>query len=246
MIPADELKSLDLRLNALKSKYVRFRNGSFLKNAFINIHGTKVDESKSVNYLGISIMYNLCEKEDIKRANSAFLRQFYSFFSKFSGCSLNLKFKLFGIYCTSFYGSSLWTNRKGAIAEFKSSTVTYHKAIKKILGVPYWFSNHDVCNHTQRFTFENLVNLNIFNFLHQINNSISPCLTQIRNYLLYESKFACEANQIARENYSFDNVLNNDMHAISSCILRTQSLYISNIPYERMLGNSHIFSNNSR
>ena len=85
--------------------------------------------------------------------------------------------------------------------------VSYHKALKKLLGVPYWYSNHDVCNHLNRMTFGNMVNLNIFRFLFQIQNSISPCLKYVKKYLLYDSFFTKEVDRIAYENYKFNDIL---------------------------------------
>ena len=220
----------------LRSVNMRFRNGVFTNSEYIFINGTKIYEVKSVKYLGINIMYNLNEANDISRARTAFLKQFYSFSPKFSRCKLTLKLNLFNIYCTSFYGSALWADTRGATLEYKAIKVCCHKGLKKLIGVPYWYSNHDVCNFIGFKTFDNLVNLNIFSFLFQIKRSISPCLLYIRNFLINQSKFARHANQMCANKYGFSDILSNDSDAIKSCIQRLQSEYVSVIPYDRLLG----------
>ena len=127
----------------------------------IKINGKIIDQVESVKYLGIVFQHNLCVLKDIERAQSSFLRQFYGFFSKFSNANLQLRLRLFNMYCTSFYGSSLWSDLSGASRAYKAIGISYHKAIKKILRVPYWYSNHDICNTINFKTFDNLVNLNV-------------------------------------------------------------------------------------
>ena len=83
-----KLTELNFQLNPEKCKYVRFRKGSNLCNENITINGLEIKEVKSVKYLGIILTYNLIETDDIKRAHSSFLRQYYGFIRKFSKCNL--------------------------------------------------------------------------------------------------------------------------------------------------------------
>ena len=113
--------------------------------------------------------------------------------------------------------------------------ISYHKSLKRLLGVPYWYSNHDVCNHLNFKTFDNVVNINIFQFMFQIQRTDSPCIKYIRQYLLFDSKLAERADQIAYKFYGFTRVLDNDFDAIIACVKRVQTGYISQIPYAQLL-----------
>ena len=127
----------------------------------------------------------------------------------------------------------------GARAEFKTVKVSYHKALKRILGVPYWYSNHDVCNYLNFKTFDNLVNLNVFKLLFQLKYTKSPCMIYLKYYLMNDSELVYNANQTARAVYGFSDILDNDFDAISSCVRRVQSSYVSSIPYEQLLNRTN-------
>ena len=42
-------------------------------------------------------------------------------------------------------GCELWDSLKNSKMSFKSFEITFHKCIKRLLGVPQWFGNHDAC-----------------------------------------------------------------------------------------------------
>ena len=126
-----ELNNLNLELNSSKCKAIKFCSGSFHKCMKIKINGKIIDQVESVKYLGIVFQHNLCVLKDIERAQSSFLRQFYGFFSKFSNANLQLRLRLFNMYCTSFYGSSLWSDLSGASKAYKAIGISYHKELIK-------------------------------------------------------------------------------------------------------------------
>ena len=224
----------------MKCKCIRFGIGKPSGATNLSLEGARIEEVYDFKYLGVTLTYNLRITKDIERANTAFLKQFYGFFSKFSNANLYLKLRLFNMYCTSFYGSSLWTNYTGASKAAKAIRVSYHKAIKKIIGVPYWYGNHDTCNHVNFKTFENLVNLNVINYILQLKKSKSPCIRYMKTYMLYKSNICREANKLVFEEYGFNNIIDNDIDAMNACIYRKQISYVSNIPYDQILSRNSV------
>ena len=212
-----------------------FKTGRFTKSMNLFLSGSRVEEVENFKYLGIFLSYNLRISKDIERGNTSFLRQFYGFFSKFSNANLSLKLSLFCTYCTSFYGSPLWTNYTGASKTYRAIKISYHKAVKKLIGVPYWYGNHDTCNSINFKTFQNLVNINIISFILQLRKSTSPCIRYMKQYLLFDSRLIYEANTVVFDAYGFTDILSNDFQAMLACIYRNQFSYESHIPYDQIL-----------
>ena len=75
-----------LKVNANKSKYMifyckNFRNYDFKSN--IKINGINLELVRQCNYLGTILSDDMCNKHDVERACSKFLKQFYSMNNKF-------------------------------------------------------------------------------------------------------------------------------------------------------------------
>ena len=105
---------------------------------------------------------DLCENLEIDRGNLSFKRSFGFLFRKFNYISIDVFYSLFGSFCSSFYGSELWVNRKNCSRHFKSISVAYHSALKKILGLPKFYSNNFICGLLNVMIFKNL---RIFNLI---------------------------------------------------------------------------------
>ena len=80
---------------------------------------------------------------------------------------------LFNSFCSSLYGCELWIDRKECARALKEFSVSYHAVLKKILNVPWYFSNHYVCNTLSHFTFEHFINIKLARFMLWIKNSKS-------------------------------------------------------------------------
>ena len=65
------------------------------------------------------------------------------------------------IIACKYYGACFWTNSN----KCKDIAIAYFKAIKRILGVRNFQSNHHVCFAADLPNFEYYTNLNIFRFL---------------------------------------------------------------------------------
>ena len=167
---------LELSINVNKTCYMIF-NDRF-KNVFmpsILVHGEPLKRVSNFKYLGCILTDDLCGGADTERAMSAFNKSFGILFRKFYALDVEPFYNLFQSFCTSFYGADLWVNRKKSFNVFKKLSVSYHIALKKIVGCPKYFSNHLVCNFLSTRTFEHFINVKCFKFFRRMcinNNSI--------------------------------------------------------------------------
>ena len=105
------------------------------KNIRLFYRETVLSIVDSFKYLGCFLTPNLCEDLEIDRCNLSFKRSFGFLFRKFNYLSIDVFYSLFGSFCSSFYGSELWVNRKNCSRNFKSMSVAYHSAPKNMFRV---------------------------------------------------------------------------------------------------------------
>ena len=105
----------------------------------------------------------------------SFNKSFASFYRHLSSVNVELLLPLFFTFSSCFYGSELWADRSKCIASFTQLGVSYHAALKKILGVPRFYSNHLTCSALNTFTLENIMYLKLLRFLFWLKKCKSPC-----------------------------------------------------------------------
>ena len=140
-------------------------------NVSLFFNGTRLNVLNSVKYLGCVLTSDLNDSFDIDRCNVSFTRSFGFLFRKFNSVNVEVFYSLFESYCNSFYGAELWLDRKKCLKSFKQCVVSYHSALKKILGIPRFYSNHFTCDALNAFTFEKFLNLKCLKFLLWLNKS---------------------------------------------------------------------------
>ena len=118
--------------------------------------------------------FKLCDDLDIDRCNVSFIRSFGFLFRKFNSVSIDVFYSLFHSYCLSFYGIELWIKMKSA-GNFKAMSISYHAAVKMMLGLPKRFSNHFACNFLGILTFEHFLSNMYFRYLSWLLNCNCPC-----------------------------------------------------------------------
>ena len=137
----------ELKINVLKTCFI-ILNDKFNRvyNSAILIEDQRVTRVNSFKYLGCFLTENMCDADDIERSMCYFNKSFGILIRKFYSLDIEPFYSLFLSYCTSFYGSELWVGRKMSLNAFKRLSVSYHTALKRILGWPKFVSNHLVCN----------------------------------------------------------------------------------------------------
>jgi hypothetical protein len=216
------LNNLGLLLNAKKSVCMVFSKQQNNDNPNLYINGARIDIVKSYLYLGICLSNNLCIKEDVKRAESTFLKQFWSIYNKFHYCDVSVLSHLFQSHTSSLYGCETWDNKKGASVQVKSLAVNYHKSIKRIFNKSWGYSNHDICDESGLMTFDHLINYRQINFLFNITTSKSKCIYPYITYFLHDSIFINNIKSICSNVYKIPDILDNSLCAIKACLLYTQ------------------------
>ena len=216
----DGAENIKLDINFNKTVCIKFHNK--YKNEILNdikINDKIIKFVKEIKYLGFHLCFNLCNKNDIIQNLNQFYKQFNTVIRKFKNCDLNLILKLFKTYCLQIYGSSLWFNNFNCTKVFNQFAVAYHKAIKKILCVPYYSSNHECCEVLNLLTFKHFINFNKLRFIHNIFNSPCDFIYKNFSFLKNYSKFYNECEHILSSVYSVhSDLISNDIDAILSRI----------------------------
>ena len=221
-----KIKELCLVINAKKSLYIifkcnRYRNYNYSNT--ITIDDQELEQVNECKYLGVTLNSSLNLSPDIRRASTQFLSQFYGMFRKFSYSDINILTFLFQAYCTSFYGSELWYNRKGCLSELKAIGVTYHKCLKRLAKIPYYVSNHVTCELLNLPIFIHFINKKMLNYFFNLINSESPCLKDFKTYFKSKSHIYYYTSIILQEVYNVNNFLENDLDALKARILYVQT-----------------------
>ena len=156
----------------------------------------------------------LDDSDDILKCLSAFNRSFGFLYRKFYSENIEILFSLFLPFCSSFYGADLWFYRSKCKEAFNKMAVSYHCALKKILGVPKFYSNHLTCSVLGAFTFNHFVNIKITKFIWWIFDCQSLCSYSFKNYFLKSSTFIERFEKMWQDAYEVPDVLVNDRMAI--------------------------------
>merc|ERR1712126_112759 len=112
---------------------------------------------------------------------------------------------------------------KNCSASLRKLGVSYHYALKRLLGFPKHESNHYTCALLEKMTFQHYMKFQKTKFLFWMQSSSSPCLVGLKNYMI---KFSAYANGITKSwsnLYDVRGVLDNDL-----CALRSRIFYVQN------------------
>ena len=126
-----------------------------------------------------------------------------------------------------FYGDKLWMNCENQ-SMFKNFGVGYHKALKKILGLPNYVRNHEVCNILGLVTFKHQIHFNKISFVHKLFNNPPEFLKENIHFSL-NSVYLRYCNDIMNSYYDVDYFLLNDLDALRARITFIHNEYIYNL-----------------
>ena len=156
---------LCLKTNSTKSKYIVFKHKpNITVSGNIYLNNCAIERVYVLKYLGVHLSDDLDIKSDCDRVLKSFLKQFNSMYNKFNFLPINVLSFLFKTYTTSFYGINLWFEQNINNNVIRKLEVAYHKAIKKILGMEVWRSNHDACEMMNIDLFKHLLTKRMVNF----------------------------------------------------------------------------------
>ena len=214
-----------LTINVNKTVVIVFKrkSPSLSGNIRLYFNGEKLNVVNKCKYLGCILTSDLKDCYDMDRCNISFNKSFGFLFRKFYSVNIDVFYSLFQSYCSSFYGAELWIDRKRCLGNFKQCSVSYHSALKKILGIPKFYSNHFTCNALNTLTFENFINFKCLKFLFWLSKCNSGCFYLHKIYFLNSSNYISNFNKLWFNKYGVTNVLENDLCALISRIWFIQS-----------------------
>ena len=100
-------KEYDIVFNCKKTVGIQF--GNRCNNCVIKLNGNEIKWQRSVKHLGNIIDQKLSDVEDCRFKKSILIGNVNKFIGNYSTLKNCSKRKLFQSYCTSFYGSELWS-----------------------------------------------------------------------------------------------------------------------------------------
>ena len=186
-----------LTINVNKTVVIIFKRKSPLSRnirLYFIFNGEKLNVVNKCKYLGCIITSDMKDSYDIDRCNISFNKSFgflFILFRKFYSVNIDVFYSLFQSYCSSFYGAELWIDRKRCLGNLKQCGrgVSYHSALKKILSIPKFYSNHFTCNALNTLTFENFINFKCLKFLFWLSKCNSDCFYRHKFYFLNNSNY---------------------------------------------------------
>ena len=212
----ENLTYINLKMNVDKTVCIKFIDKKSFPNINISIKCSNyyLKFVNETNYLGYFITYNLCNNSDIIHNRNTFYKQFNVVIRKFSNVKLNVIVNLFRTYCLQFYGANLWFRNFGCNSSLHQLAVGYHKAIKKILKVPYGASNHDCCEIINLLTFNHFFNSIRLKFLFRI--LFRPCkfIFKIASFLKLKSVYLEELQNVFKIVFRVYDISSNELIAL--------------------------------
>ena len=215
--------SLCLNINVNKTKYIVFGNRKMLRPGWkMYMYGEQIERVSSCKYLGIILDEDMSIKSDVKRCCKSFLAQFNSMYYKFNFLDRSQIIFLFNSFCKSFYGSELWSSNLNKRGSFDSISVAYHNALKKILNLSKWHNNHLAAEMSNMLLFKHFLSEKIVCHFISIVRNPSPCLRELKTYLLYKSSMSLHVRNHFMNVYSINNILLQPLCAIKARIKYVQ------------------------
>ena len=150
---------------------------------------------------------------------------------------MNIRLYMFKTYCLSFYGSELWDNQIGCYKALNSLKIGYHKAVKRLLGLPFKSSSHEACISADLLTLEHLLSVKMLCFGYSVINSHSPCIRSLKSYFITKSNWMKKFRILTRSKYDIDNMLEGDRDAMHS---RISFVYLREPRYQGYVSSNRV------
>ena len=120
----------------------------------------------------------------------------------------------------------MWYNNFSCSLIIKQFANGYHSAIKRILKVPKWESNHLVCEATGLVTFDHYINLIQVVFTQRLFKSPLLFIQKLKPFLLYNSCSLKYVNRTFKTKYNVYDILENDIDALKARIFYVHDEYV--------------------
>ena len=130
-----------------------------------------------LEYLGHMIMHDLRDDKDVQKRLNEFYSSFNSILRNFKGLTNNSFLFLFNSYCKPDYGLSLLNHKDTPKScMFRAFEVAYSKAMKQILNVPVYSSNHEVAEKCNLMLLKHHLALTQCRYYTRLTHSANPII----------------------------------------------------------------------
>ena len=132
-------------------------------------------------------MDNSSKTSGIDRLCDPFLRQINGMYHKFKFLDIKILHFLFISYCISLYGIEMCCDVLESQKQYKSISVTCHKAIKQVCGMIFRDTSHVACANMNLEIFKHLLAKRCNIFFLSVVISESRCLRGLKYYFRVDS-----------------------------------------------------------
>ena len=129
---------------------------------------------------------------------------------------------LFKTFCMSFYGIELLYDCFNS-KSFHKLNVAYHKAIKRIVNLSPWDSNHKACHISNLPIMKHMVASRVISFAFSIFFSKSRNISLYKYFFKCSSQLKLSCNDIFKDYYQISDVFENDLDAVKARIWFVQN-----------------------
>lgn len=122
----------------------------------VTLDGHELKWVSQFKYLGHILASDLSDAQDIRRVKRTLYYGTNMLCARLGYACKDTLIRLFKSYCAHMYGCELW-NVDGSKRAFRELCVAYHSCVKKILKVPIWCRNHELCHQSKLLTCPMLI-----------------------------------------------------------------------------------------
>ena len=112
---------------------------------------------------------------------------------------------LFKLYCSHMYGCEVWQLDRSPKA-FRELCVAYHSCVKKLMKVPIWTRNHELCHQLGLLPCPMLVAKRQLLFHLQITQSENDIVKSLRSSVIGSSGIIAKEHMKIRQSYGLLNM----------------------------------------
>ena len=200
----NSIDNLKLSVNKTKTKCLCFGKKLNRTNEKLKLGNDELDLVDSYKYLGHVIERDLLDIQDITYRLTKFYASTNSILRNFKHTNPKTLLYLFNSYCKPDYGLNLWTNKLSlSRCKFKAFEVAYNNALKRIMNMPLYSSNHEVAERSEQFLLRHHIALLQAKYYHRLNHS-NCFLIKINLPFLKRGHFFNHVNKLFKDVYEVD------------------------------------------
>ena len=185
------------------------------KSPIISLNGHGLKWVSQFKYLGHLITSDMTDVQDIRRVKRTLYYGVNMLCARVNYARRDILIKLFRTYCAHMYGCELWNVNQSQKA-FRQLCVAYHSCVKKLVKLPIWTRNHELCHQFKLLPCPMLVAKRQLLFHHRIIACENSIIQSLRGSEIGRCGFVAKTHLGIRQRYhllrmNFNTVSRNDI-----------------------------------